>query len=284
MRVAGGTASEPYGSHYWTNPNAPETHDLKGDDSEILMNRVVPFIESAVERGTPFFAVVWLHTPHLPVVADRDHRQPFIDLSFHEQVYYGAIRAMDEQVGRLGRELERLEVSDETLLCFVSDNGPSREGPGSAGPFRGKKGSLFEGGIRVPAFCVWPDRIKAGLVSRFPAVTHDFLPTMTDLLGIEGAGGPVLDGISLRPVFEDGEERRSQPIGFQHRRQTAWVTERFKLISLNDGQTYALYDLAADPGEQHDLAANQPDRVVAMKAELNAWVKSTAPDGRAPSR
>ena len=120
----------------------PVTDNLEGDDSRVIMDRVIPFIRENVRQGEPFAAVVWFHTPHDPVVAGPEYLSLYESLARKEQRhFYGAITAMDEQIGRLRAELKDLGVEENTILLFTSDNGPAdratREGIASAGHFVG---------------------------------------------------------------------------------------------------------------------------------------------------
>ena len=144
----------PDAASYRHNGNKVEG-PLKGDDSKIIMDKAIPFIRSAVEQKKSFFAVIWFHTPHLPILAAEKHRKLYPGRKDKEKHYWGALTAMDEQVGRLRETLRELDVARDTMLWFTSDNGPEgkKEGPGSPGTtggLRGRKRSLFEGGVRVP--------------------------------------------------------------------------------------------------------------------------------------
>jgi len=132
------------------------------------MDRVIPFVRRAATAHQPFFAAVWFHAPHRPLVACEPYRALYAGKEYAD--YYGAITAMDEQIGRLRDELRSLGIENDTMLWFLSDNGPEIGDPGSAGPFRGGKNSLYEGGVRVPALLVWPRRFKDG-VSRLSRTT-----------------------------------------------------------------------------------------------------------------
>jgi arylsulfatase A-like enzyme len=269
-------SNKPYGTYYWTGTEQRATENLEGDDSRVIMDRVLPFIRQAAKAGTPFLAVIWFHTPHLPVLADAEHRKPYAELPTQGQHYLGCITAMDEQVGRLRRELRDLGVAENTVLWFCADNGPEggRDKPtnGTAGPLRGRKRSLYEGGIRVPGLLEWPARIKQARRTDVPCCTSDYYPTVLDLLGLKMAGQPTpLDGISLLPLIEGEMTERPRPIGFQSRNQLALVDNRYKIYGKGKNPKYELYDLAKDPGEKHDLAAEHPQRVQRMAATLDAW-------------
>lgn len=278
-----------YGTYYWVPPankaawaNAsegvpvPVTENLDGDDSKIIMDRAIPFVEEAVQAKLPFFAVIWFHTPHKPVV-DPEQNEP-VD---SKAAYQAAVQQMDQQVGRLNDELARLGAKENTMIWFCSDNGPER-GVGQAGPLRARKRSLHEGGIRVPAFLTWPAKIEHGNTLDFVASTSDYLPTILDLVGLPPQPSSRLDGISLRKMIEGKSEQRDQPIGFQSGKQIAWITQNHKIVSKNAGQSFELYDLVNDPRESSDLAATQPELLDAMTKDLNVWLDAVEQD--APKR
>lgn len=272
-----------YGTAYWTGPDQRVPDDqLNGDDSLLIVTRAVEFIESAGREDKPFFAVVWFHAPHLPVVADRIHRElyPNHPQGLFGQHYSGCISALDEAMGHLDSELRRLGKSENTLLWYCSDNGPEGSAgndPGSTGPFQGRKRSLYEGGIRVPGFLVWPAGIRAPKTVSAPAVTSDYFPTILDLLNVEIPDRPC-DGISLLPLIQGANDRRGRPIGFQSGKFSAWSDERFKLLVSHDGQretaAVQLFDLIEDPGEQRDVSDLHPERAARMLGELRDWQAS----------
>ena len=262
---------------YWHN-GKNITEGLKGDDSRIIMDRAIPFIRKAVERAQPFLAVIWFHAPHAPVVAGPRYRAMYSQYSEDEQHYYGCITALDEQVGRLRGELRARGIADETMLWFCSDNGPEgKDGKqgryrGSAGPFRGRKRSLLEGGVRVPGLLEWPSHIRAGRVTDTPCSTSDYFPTVLDVLGFKMKGQPEpIDGVSLMPLIEGQMTARPLPIGFESRNQVSLTDNRYKIYSSDQGKSYALFDLLEDPGETKDLATEKPQIVNAMKTKLDAW-------------
>ena len=277
---------KPYGTHYWTGPEELVTEGLEGDDSRVIMDRALPFVRGCVAQQAPFFCVVWFHAPHLPCVASEADRARYRSFDDATQHYYGCITALDRQIGRLRTALEELDVSDSTLLWFCSDNGPEgkdKKAPGSANGLRGRKRSLYEGGTRVPGLAVWPGHIPAGLVVDTLACTSDFLPTIAGWLDLDLPAERRLDGVDLRPALAgaaggEASPRRS-PVGFESARMATWTDDRFKLVAaLARGagghpavQRVELYDLDADPSEQHDIAADEPARTAAMRAQLERW-------------
>lgn len=274
------TAGE-FGTHYWNEKGEVVRDNLEGDDSRVMMDRVVPFVEQAVQEGKPFFAVVWFHAPHLPVVAGPDYAAMYSQYSDFEKNYYGCITAMDGQVGRLRTALQRAGVADNTMVWFCSDNGPegNAKSPGSAAHFKGRKRSLNEGGVRVPGILVWPARVKAGSQTDFPAVTSDYLPTILDALQVDYADERPLDGISLLPVIDGQQTERSKPIGFESAGQLAWTTQQYKLYSKNNGKKWALYDLLSDPSEKNNIASAHPEKVEEMAKQLATWRASCQQSG-----
>ena len=276
--------TEPYGTHYWREDGFAVTDELKGDDSRIIMDRVIPFIRRAVRERKPFLAVIWFHAPHLPVLAEPKYRKLYQGKRGANPDYHGCITAMDEQLGRLRRTLRELGVAENTMLWFCSDNGPegrAGKAPGSAGPLRGRKRSLFEGGVRVPGILEWPARVKKPRRTAIPCCTSDYYPTVLDILGFEPKGQPKpLDGISLLPLIEGKMTERPKPIAFESRGQLALSDNRYKLIRPGGGQPWMLFDLAEDPGEKRDLAAEKPKVVEEMKAALLDWQRSCAASRR----
>ena len=265
---------------YWHN-GKNITKGLKGDDSKIIMDKAVPFIQKAVKDKKPFLAVIWFHAPHAPVVGGPKYRRMYSKYSEDQQHYYGCITALDEQVGRLRAQLRELGIADNTMLWFCSDNGPEgKDGQkgryrGSAGPFRGRKRSLLEGGVRVPGLIEWPARIKAGRVTGIPCSTSDYFPTVMDILGFKMKGQPEpVDGVSLLPLINRTIDRRPAPIGFESKNQISLTGNRYKIYSSDKGKTYNLFDLLEDPGETKDLAAEKPQILQSMKNMLIKWRKS----------
>ena len=270
----------PYGTGYWDEKGKRVTQNLRGDNSRVIMDRVIPFIRAAAKNKKPFFTIVWFHTPHLPVVAGPEHTKLYAKHEKYAQHYYGCITAMDEQVGRLRTELRTLGVANNTLLTFCSDNGPegrSGKAPGTAGHLSGRKRSLLEGGVRVPGLIEWPSKIKPG-VTDVPAVTSDYLPTILDILGAKPADKRPLDGISLLPLFAGKMKERDKPIGFQSAGQVALIGDRYKIYGKGTRKNQSgkmpalkLFDLVDDPAEKNDLATKHPEILKTMALDLEKW-------------
>lgn len=259
---------------------------MRGDDSELLMNRALDFMRRSVRAGKPFLAVIWFHAPHVPFVATPERRAPYSAYPESKQHYWGAIASLDAQMGRLRATLDELGIRRDTMLWYTSDNGPegdreSDASPGIAGPWRGRKRSLFEGGVRVPGILEWPARFPKPFVMQAAASTSDYLPTVLSALGQPTAKGAELDGINLLPFLEKRASDRGIPIAFETLGQTrgspklALIEDRFKLLAdLDDPGTTMLFDLKADPGEKTNIAAQNAPVVARMMATLRSWHES----------
>ncbi|MDP7276011.1 MAG: sulfatase-like hydrolase/transferase [Planctomycetaceae bacterium] len=277
----------PYGTRYWNQRGKPVNENTRGDDSRVIMDRAVPFIESAAKDKSPFLAVIWFHAPHLPVVAGPKYTALYADQPDYHRHYYGCITALDEQVGRLRATLDRLGIAENTMLWYSADNGPegNDKAPGRTRGLRGRKRSLYEGGIRVPGIVTWPAVVAAGQTTDSPGVTSDYLPTVLDVLGVLPPRKFTPDGISLLPVLRGQRDwKRPQPILFESGGQTAAIDNRFKLVrhtgggKKKKGQTGAagkptieLFDLLADPRETANVAADHPRVVEELSGKLKTW-------------
>ena len=271
---------EPEG--YWAN-GEPVTEELEGDDSTHIVSRALNFIGRKVDEGRPFFVVLWFHTPHLPVVSKGAHRIIYDDHPGASADYWGAISTMDEQLGRLRRELRRMNAAADTMLWFSSDNGPegaeqSPERPGSTGGLRGRKRDLFEGGIRVPGLLEWPAHIPEGRASAIPVSTSDIYPTILDALDLDPENQPEpTDGISLLPLIDGNMTERPSNIAFETDRhgdltpQLALIGDRYKLVTRLDDSQDLLFDIVSDKAEANDIANEQPEIVSVMRQELEHW-------------
>ncbi|MDP7051064.1 MAG: sulfatase-like hydrolase/transferase [Verrucomicrobiota bacterium] len=210
---------------------------IKGEGSEVTIDETLRFIEDARKREKPFLAVVWFGSPHEPYSGlakdlalydnlpkefatrkvrltsnetGRPTQRPLRDV-LRER--YAEITAMDRAIGKLRTRLTELNLRDNTVLWYCGDNGSPRSYGRVVTPFREEKGSVYEGGIRVPGLIEWPAKIKKGRVSKINGVTSDMLPTLCDWVGVELPKRP-LDGISLAPLVSGKMKSRPKPIGF----------------------------------------------------------------------
>ena len=266
----------------WTFSRMGELVTVKGDGSDAIVAEALTFIEKNAKKDKPFLAVIWFGSPHVPLKPAPEDLKAAGGLPD-----YGEIRGVDRSMGTLRKRLRELGIADDTMLWFNSDNGAwidERSAPdtyGSNGKLRGHKGELWEGGIRVPGIIEWPARIKKPVITNVPVVTSDIYPTIVDHLNIKLPNQTQpLDGISIMPLLDGQMKERPKPIGFWHPDGdkvmgdlAAWNDNRYKLYK-HPGNKYELYDLMVDLGEKTDIAAQQPEIVNHMKAELETWQES----------
>ncbi len=193
---------------------------IRGESSEIVVDEALKFVRRVQGETKPFFVVVWFGSPHGPYSGlEKDLALYRNNVAKEEmQARFAEITAMDRAIGTFRAELRRLGVADNTLLWFNSDNGIpiADESDSFNGGWRGRKGEVYEGGLRVPAIIEWPAVIRASRMSNVPCVTSDILPTVLDVLGLKHpAPQRPIDGISLRTLLVDGTmKERPSPIGF----------------------------------------------------------------------
>ena len=216
--------------------NGGPPEQFQGESSKIVIDETIRFIGKAKQRRRPIFAVVWFGSPHEPYSGlDEDlalydelpesYRERFVKLTSMEtglpterplhkvlQERYAEITAMDRAVGQLRQYLDDEDLRQNTLLWYCGDNGIPISGR-VATPFRGQKGQVYEGGVRVPGIIEWPQRIPQPRVSDVNAVTSDMFPTICDLVGQPLPDRP-LDGISLKPLIDGTMSQRPRPICF----------------------------------------------------------------------
>ncbi len=188
--------------------------ETDGESSMVTVEAAIPFMEQAIKKQKPFLAVIWFGNPHTPHQATDELKKLYPGLSEKEQNYYGEITGIDQAMGHLRQELDRLKIRENTFLLYTSDNGPQGRTVGSSGGLRGAKGSLWEGGTRVPAMIEWPNRIKKHRVVKTPGNTSDIYPTVLELAGIESPHQHPLDGISLVDVIDGKQTKREKPMAF----------------------------------------------------------------------
>ena len=277
-------------SPYWHN-GKKVTENLKGDDSRVIMDRAIPFMRKAVADSRPFMTTIWFHAPHSPVVAGPEYLKMYKEHTEGQQHYYGCITAMDEQIGRLRDELKRLRIEDNTLILFCSDNGPEGTGKpkrvydayrgafcGKTGGLRGRKRSLYNGGVCVPAVAVWPGAVTGGRTVDTPCSTLDYLPTVCELIGFDYPAHRPIDGESMLAPLRGKTDRRKTSIPFAsiiQKPHMAMIKGHFKLCTdlSASGAEDALYHLGDDPAETKNLIAAHRQLAQSIKLELLKWIK-----------
>ena len=279
---------------YWSGPNK---HDLFRNNKEVhhpgrffpdmMVEEATAFIEK--NKTEPFFIYFALNLPHYPYQGDKEWLDHYKDLPYPRNLYAAFLSTMDTRIGRLLGAVEEMGLTNNTIVVFQSDHGHSTEerahfGGGYAGPYRGAKASLFEGGIRVPAIISWPGQLPTNETREQMAVSCDWFPTILDLCGVPQPAHAI-DGKSLVDVLKSAtasspHKRFNWQLGKQ------WVAREgnFKLChDVNDttgGRNRKtikgdhLYDLSKDQNETRDLAKDHPEVVKRLKKQHDAWEKS----------
>jgi arylsulfatase A-like enzyme len=248
--------------------------EFEGDSSEIIVAEALKFVGAQVKSKKPSFTVIWYGTPHSPWMGLEKDLKRFPKLNEKSRQHYAELVAMDRSIGSLRRGLRDLGISENTLLWFCSDNGglPGFH-PDTVGGLRGYKGSLFEGGLRVPAIIEWPGGITKPRVTSFPAATMDIFPTVAEIVGLptESMLQPQ-DGMSLVGLLKKELSKRATPIGFRNSGRGAMVDNTFKLYSRNITEgAFELYHLEDDPKESREVSAKYPEDAARLKKTYLAW-------------
>jgi arylsulfatase A-like enzyme len=255
-----------------------------------FMDAALKFIELSVRDKKPFFVNLWpddVHSPFWPPVDQwRDGKRG---------LYHSVLESMDRQLGNLFNRIRTdPALRENTLILVCSDNGPE-VGAGSAGPFRGSKAMLYEGGIRSPLIVWGPgftDAEKTGSVNRTSSfATIDLAPTLLTIAGVSAPEGTDFDGVSMhetllgrseasrtRPLFFRRPPDRASFSGEKNLPDLAVREGRWKLLCTYDGASPQLYDLDADPAEKHNLATTHPNESARLIAAVVAWHRSLPPD------
>ena len=231
-------------------------------------------------RGRPFFLFVSFTAPHGPMHAKAEDLESLASIDRpRRRKYAGMVKNLDDNVGKVLAALKELELDEHTLVIFTNDNGGQTGTGANNAPLRGKKGTLFEGGIRVPMCMRWPGKIQAGSVIDDPVISLDFLPTFVAMGGGRPSESWNLDGVNLLPRLTGKTQRLpTRPLFWRKGgpgRNIAMREGNLKLhLADRDPSTApTLYDLASDIGESDDLAARRPDDVKRLRAALEAWEK-----------
>ena len=248
--------------------------DFKGDSSEIVVDEALKFITAKVKEKQPFFTVLWYGTPHSPWVAAEVDKKPFTKLSAKAQEHYGELVAMDRSIGTLRQGLRKLGVEQNTLLWFTSDNGglPGFN-PDTTGGLRGYKGSMYEGGLRVPAIIEWPKVITEPRITKYPAGAVDIFPTIAQAVRLPASSMlQPQDGLSLVSLFTKEIGLRKKVLPFRSRNRVAIIDNDYKLISMQNkrGAKLELYNLAKDTAETTNLFEKEPKISQRMQMQLEA--------------
>ena len=246
--------------------------EFHGDSSEVIVGEALKFIKDKTDKEKPFFTVIWYGSPHSPWVALEQDQIPGEETrSAH---HHGELVAMDRSIGTLRNGLRKMGVADNTLVWFCSDNGGLKGvGHDTVGGLRGNKGTIWEGGLRVPGIIEWPAHVESRITS-YPASTMDILPTLVDVVGLPATSMlDRVDGISIKPLLAGEIGRRATPIPFRYNGRAALIDNDMKIVKIGQAD-YQLFDLKADRVEAHDLFSERPNDAKRLRAALDRMVVS----------
>jgi len=267
---------------------------LQREETALYVDKAVDFMTR--HQADRFLLHVWLNEVHDPFdpIPELMEKYSAFSANKYEQQYFATIDSMDQQLGRLMAAIDELGLGDDTLVLIASDNGPTawpryyNEGvapPGSTDGLRGRKWSLYEGGIREPLIVRWPGKVPAGMVND-TTVLHaaDYLPTIIAITNAELPESPP-DGEDVSDVLLGAERARTSPLFWEYGQyatiqpgltvdQSPPLAVRqgdWKLLMNWDGSGIELYDLASDRAESENLAAAQPAVTQELEQKLTAW-------------
>jgi arylsulfatase A-like enzyme len=274
-----GQPSNPPGNDYY-DPFLLHNGELKqyeGYCTDIYTDAAMEFIEQHHEE--PFFVYLPTNAPHTPLTIKDEFIEPYRAMGLSEDVakIYAMVTNIDDNVGRVLAKLDSLNLAENTIVIFLTDNGPQGFGDEvrwNAG-LRGAKGTVYEGGIRVPFFVRWPERLQAGRVVEQIGAHIDVTPTLLEACEAGGIDGMNVDGRSLLPLMVgESVSWPDRSLFFQwHRGDTpepynscAVREQRYKLVN-----GVELYDLESDPSEAKDIASEHPEIVARLRSDYEAW-------------
>jgi len=255
--------------------------DPKGHATDLFTQWAVDYIDQRSKSKQPFFLYLAYNAPHSPIQPPKawldrvKRREP--GLSDKRAKLVALVEHLDDGIGKVLAALKANGLSDNTLIIFTSDNGGSLPHGGTNGPLNGGKQDMLEGGIRVPMCAVWPGRIRPGSRSERVAMTMDLFPAVCQ--AAEAAFDHEIDGLSCLPTLlgkPQPDEKRflfwvRLEGGRRYQRKPYYAVRQgdWKLLHLYEGDRVELYDLASDPGERRDLAAEEPELSARLDALLD---------------
>jgi len=244
----------------------PESFDYMTDE---LGRQAAKYIE---ERGDePLFVYLAYNAVHTPMHATEQDLEG-LDGAQRRRKLVAMTHALDRSVGYVLDALDKEGIADDTLVFFVNDNGGATNNASENGALRGRKGTVWEGGIRVPFLARWPNGLPKGKVYDQPVIALDLLPTCLSAAGAERRGELPLDGVDLLPHLRGQSDGAPHEALLWRHGDAKWAVRcgAWKLVC-NGGETPELYQLVDDIGETVDLAQQEPARVAEMQSRFERW-------------
>lgn len=281
---------------------AGDAHDKQGAAFQTIAaaEHVLKFIREA--KGQPFYINFWLHETHHLVAATEEQKAQYPDTPEPQRTFYAAITRADAQIGRVLDLLDELKLADNTLVFFSSDNGPENSQPrptdkfyysvGTTGGLRGRKRSLYLGGVNVPFLVRWPGQVPAGRVDKESVLAGvDVLPTILAAAGVPVPAGYHGDGKNVLSVLRGESMQRDTPLFWEwrgpHAQDADWPTHAIRdgdYVLLHDetATRTELYNVIEDRSQEHDIASANPELTASMKAKLDSWRSTLVPFVQSP--
>ncbi len=256
-------------------------HPMKGYITEVLTDQAMRFLEA--NRSDPFFLYLAYNVPHAPYMVPAKYWDEFknLDLPERSRAAYALTKCLDDNLGRLMARLDELKLAEDTILIFLSDNGPA--GVRYTAGLRGAKGSVYEGGNREPFFIRWTGHLPAGKKIDTIAAHIDIYPTLLDMCGVAQPKGLPIDGRSIYPLLKGDAKNWPDRMLFVHAEKRnnpsdmypgTVRTQRFNLVSGKE-----LYEIPVDPGETTNVADKYPEVTKKLRAAYENWYKDALPKG-----
>ncbi|GAB5558999.1 MAG: arylsulfatase [Synoicihabitans sp.] len=289
VRHAGGGVGQT--PDFWDNSYFNDTYfrngtpeKFEGFCTDVFFREAQRFVGESIDAGKPFFAYIAPNAPHLPYHCPPEYWEKYKGkgLTPEEEIFFGMIENIDDNVGAFRDYLEKKGVAENTIFIFTTDNGTATGQNVYNAGMRGRKGSAYEGGHRVPFFMHWPEGELTEARDIDTLTAHiDILPTMMDLCGLEIPMDYSFDGRSLTPLIYDhptpwvdraiitDSQRVVDPIKWK---DSSTMTQRWRLINGEE-----LYDIVADPGQTTDVSAKHPKVVASLRADYDRWWASISP-------
>ena len=283
--------------------NGEAVGPLEGYSCQLVADEAIDWLDNHRHPKAPFFLNIWFHEPHAPIAAPDKIVSTYGELKDKTAIYSGTIDNTDRAISRVVEKLKTMGVRENTLIIYASDNGSYRDD--RTGNLRGRKGSNWDGGIRVPGIFSWPEVIRKNRAVKEPAGLVDVLPTLCGLLHLEVPQDRAIDGSDLSPLLKGEINRfqRHQPMFWHLQKSRPMVAMRdgdFSLVAnpdyeisqsnmfqeswiprvKNGGyQDFQLFDLNKDPGQTQNIASDNPELLKKLKAKLLKINQSIMADG-----
>lgn len=269
-----------FDDHYW---DKDEVRQFKGYCTDVWFREAIAFIEECREVSAPFFLYLPTNCPHGPHYVPDQYRELYRHLGHKLSSFFGMIANIDENITRLDEFLKENELKENTILMFMTDNGGTAGVEYYNAGMRGSKGTLFEGGHRVPSFIRWPKRnLNHGQDLKQVTQIQDILPTLMALCRLDAPEGFYCDGVDLTPILLGGESEtlnerklvvqftRRPPVPQKHDACVIW--QNWRLISGKE-----LYDIGNDSAQENDISNEFPEIVAELKRHYEAWWQGIEP-------